>query len=339
MHPPISLIWFFLTAGISIGLFSFTYIMEFLTLFGKNTALQRDMMLISLIISLILIGLGAIGASFHLGHKLRAWKAIKRFRTSWLSREAVFSGAYGFTLFIYLVLKYFSVGPFWEHLFGITTFVLGWLSAFSTAMIYASNKFVLEWNTSISVLYYLNMYLMLGSSAFLALVYHYRPEFITTYLFLTFLFLSLGLAFRLAFNIRRFYISRPTLNEALNIAHNRPIRVLDTGTTTNNYCTEEFYYRKGKEILDSILPVSYLLTFVVPLFLVLYSWITGQYLYSFYAATFVSILIGSALERWCFFVEGNHVQNLFYGLYPEEGYRLRKGYMERKQTRISLYNK
>jgi len=36
-------------------------------------------------------------------------------------------------------------------------------------------------------------------------------------------------------------------------------------------------------------------------------------------------------------VEGNHVQNLFYGLYPEEGYKLRKGYVEKKETRISLY--
>jgi len=191
----------FLTAGISIGLFNFTYFMEFLTLFGKDTALPKHMVLISNVISLVLIGLGAIGASFHLGHKLRAWKAIKRFHTSWLSREAVFSGAYGFTLLIFALLRFFDHTGFWYHFFGIITFILWWLSAFSTAMIYASNRFVLEWNTSISVLYYLNMYLMFGSSAFLALTYFYRKEFVGTYIFLTFLFLALGLAFRLAFNI------------------------------------------------------------------------------------------------------------------------------------------
>ena len=335
MHPPLSLIWFFLTAGVSIGLFNFTYFMEFLTLFGKDTALPKHMVLISNVISLVLMGLGAIGASFHLGHKLRAWKAIKRFHTSWLSREAVFSGAYGFTLLIFALLRYFDHTGFWYHFFGIITFILGWLSAFSTAMIYASNKFVLEWNTSISVLYYLNMYLMFGSSAFLSLTYFYRKEFVGTYIFLTFLFLALGLAFRLAFNIRQFYIKKPTINEALNLPHNRPIRVLDTGTTTDNYCTEEFYYRKGKELLPSILPLAYILTFIVPLFFVLYMWITGRVDYNFIKFTFLFIVVGSALERWCFFVEGNHVQNLFYGLYPEEGYTLRKGYMERKKTRIS----
>ncbi|MFN3264889.1 MAG: DmsC/YnfH family molybdoenzyme membrane anchor subunit, partial [Aquificaceae bacterium] len=114
------------------------------------------------------------------------------------------------------------------------------------------------------------------------------------------------------------------------------IRVLDTGSTTDNYCTTEFYYKKGKDLLGSVLPVAYILTFVVPLFLVLYSWITGNYNYTFYAITFASLVVGSFLERWCFFVEGNHVQNLFYGLYPEEGYRLRKGYMERKKTVIRL---
>ncbi len=336
MHPPISLIWFFLTAGVSIGLFNFVYFMELLTLFGKNTAMPRDAVLLSLAISLVLIGLGAIGASFHLGHKFRAWKAIRRFRTSWLSREAVFSGAYGFVLLLYALSYYFNASAAFQHILGITALILGWLSGFSTAMIYASNKFVLEWNSSLTVLYYINMYLMLGSSAFLALTYHYKPGFIPTYIFLTTLFVSLGLAFRLAFNIRQLMIPRPTINEALNLPHNRNIRVLDTGTTTNNYCTTEFYYKRGKDILGSVIPMAYLLTFVLPFFLLIYSWITGNYNYAFYAITFASLVVGSFLERWCFFVEGNHVQSLFYRLYPEEGYTLRKGYMERKRTVIRL---
>ncbi|ADO46103.1 sulfur reductase gamma subunit [Hydrogenobacter thermophilus TK-6] len=336
MHPPLSLIWFFLTAGTSIGLFSFIYLTDFLSLFGLNTSLPPNMILFSCVISLVLIALGAIGASFHLGHKLRAWKAIKRFHTSWLSREAVFSGAYGFTLLLYGVSYYFNLHPAVQHFFGISTLLLGWLSAFSTAMIYASNRFVLEWNTSLTVLYYLNMYLMLGSSAFLATAYHYKPELIKPYLLLALLFVFLGLALRIAFNVRQFFLKRPTINEALNLPHNRPVKVLDTGTTTNNYCTEEFYYRRGKEMLSFVLPLAYIFTFVIPLMLLLYSLISANYKYAFYALAYASLFVGSALERWSFFVEGNHVQNLFYGLYPEEGYRLRKGYMEKKKTKISL---
>jgi hypothetical protein len=157
-----------------------------------------------------------------------------------------------------------------------------------------------------------------------------------TYIFLTFLFLALGLAFRLAFNIRQFYIKKPTINEALNLPHNRPIKVLDTGTTTDNYCTEEFYYRKGKELLPSILPLAYILTFIVPLFFVLYMWITGRVDYNFIKFTFLFIVVGSALERWSFFVEGNHVQNLFYGLYPEEGYTLKKGLHGKEENKDLL---
>ncbi len=337
MHPPLSLIFFFLTAGTSIGSFIFMYFIEFLLLFGKGQGLPKEVVLKLGLLQLILIGAGAIGASFHLGHKLRAWKAVKRFRTSWLSREAVFSGAYGLTLLIYLVLKYFDVNPFFEHFFGITTFILGVLSGFSTAMIYASNKFVLEWNTSITVIYYLLMYLMLGSTLMAYFSYLYNLPYLGTFIFLSFLFLALGLGFRLAFNIRQFYLKRPTLNEALNLPHNRPIRVVDTGSTTDNFCTEEFYYKKGKELLSTVIPVAYLLTFVVPLFLVLYAWITGTHNHWIFGLTFIFVVVGSALERWSFFVEGNHVQNLFYGLYPEQGYKLRKGFMEKKETRISLY--
>ncbi len=338
MHPPISLIVFFLTAGTSIGLFIFTYFIEFLTLFGKGSGLPKEVVLVSGIISLVLIGIGAFAASFHLGHKLRAWKAIKRFRTSWLSREAVFSGAYGFTLLIYLFLMYYEINPFFEHFFGILTFIIGILSGFSTAMIYATNKFVLEWNTSLTVLYYLDMYLMLGSALFTVMSLYYGLPYTGTFVFLTFLFVALGFGFRLAFNIRQFYLKRPTLNEALNLPHNRTIRVLDTGSTTENYCTTEFYYRKGKELLSTTLPISYLLTFIVPLILILYAWITGTVNLYIFWTVYLSLLVGSAVERWTFFVEGNHVQNLFYGLYPEEGYKLRKGFMERKETRISLYN-
>ncbi|MDQ7038813.1 MAG: sulfur reductase subunit SreC, partial [Aquificota bacterium] len=311
--------------------------LEFLTLFGKGQGLPDDVVLRLGVLQVFLIGLGAFGASFHIGHKLRAWKAIRRFRTSWLSREAVFSGLYGFTLVLYLLVKLLGTGPLFEHTFGVLTFVLGVLSGFSTAMIYATNRFVLEWNTSITVIYYLLMYLMLGSSLMAYASHLYNLPYTGVFLFLAFLFLALGLGFRVAFNVRQFYIKRPTLNEALNLPHNRPIRVLDTGSTTDNFCTTEFYYKKGKELLSTVLPIAYLLTFVVPLFLVLYSWITGTVNHWTLGLTFLSILAGSALERWCFFVEGNHVQNLFYGLYPEEGYKVRKGFMEKKETRISLY--
>ncbi|MDQ7039203.1 MAG: sulfur reductase subunit SreC, partial [Aquificota bacterium] len=233
MHPPLSLIFFFLTAGTSIGSFIFMYFLEFLTLFGKGQGLPDDVVLRLGVLQVFLIGLGAFGASFHLGHKLRAWKAIRRFRTSWLSREAVFSGLYGFTLVLYLLVKLLGTGPLLEHTFGILTFVLGVLSGFSTAMIYATNRFVLEWNTSITVIYYLLMYLMLGSSLMAYAFHLYKLPYTGVFLFLTFLFLALGLGFRVAFNVRQFYIKRPTLNEALNLPHNRPIRVLDTGSTTD----------------------------------------------------------------------------------------------------------
>ncbi len=319
MHPPVSLIFFFLTAGTSIGLFIFMYALEFLQIFGKGQGLPKELILRMGILELVLIGLGAVGASFHLGHKLRAWKAVRRFRTSWLSREAVFSGAYGFSLLMYLFLNQLEVSPLLEHLFGILTFILGILSALSTAMIYASNRFILEWHSPITVIYYLLMYLMLGSTLMTYLSLFYRLPYLGTFLSLSFFLLILGLGFRMAFNVRQFYLKRPTLNEALNLPHNRPVKVLDRGSTTDNYCTTEFYYKKGKAILPTVISLAYLLTFFVPISLVVYTWVAGNLNLWTLGLIYLSVLLGSGLERWCFFVEGNHVQNLFYGLYPPHG--------------------
>ncbi len=316
MHPPISLIFFFITAGTSIGLFSLAYSAHLLGAFGVGEALPREALFRIGAIALVLVGAGAVGASFHLGHRLRAWKAVRRFRTSWLSREAVFSGAYGGALLLYLTALHTGASPSSVHILGGVALIFGILSAFSTAMIYASNRFVPEWNSPVTVIYFLLLYLMLGGVAFSYLSSLYALVHLKTSLALSLLFLILGLGFRVAFNVRQFYLKRPTLNDVLNLPHNRPVRLIDSGSTTGNYCTTEFYYRKGKELLPTVIPLAYLLTFIVPSFLILYtlwnssanSWTLGL--------SYISLLLGAALERWCFFVEGNHVQNLFYGLYP-----------------------
>ncbi len=318
MHPPLSLILFFLTAGTSVGLFTILFVLQILSLLGTVEALPEAVLLRAGELSLLLVGAGAFAASFHLGHKLRAWKAVRRFRSSWLSREAVFSGAYGVMLLLYLIALWRDAGTPLQLLLGGLAFASGVLSAYSTAMIYATNRFVLEWNSSITVVSFLLLYLMLGSTAGAFLLELYGQPQGRVFTFLSLTFLILGFLFRIAFNVRQFYLRRPTLNDALNLPRNRPVRLLDAGTTTDNYCTTEFYYRKGKELLPTVIPVAYLLNFVVPFSLILYARTSGSGESWLLGLSYVSLLVGGALERWCFFVEGNHVQNLFYGLYPSE---------------------
>jgi len=131
MHPPLSLIFFFLAAGTSVGLFSLFFGVQTLGLLGAGEGVSREVLLRVGILCLFLIGLGAFGASFHLGHRLRAWKAVRRFRTSWLSREAVFSGAYGFVLLLYVIVLSIGAGTGVEMLLGGLALLFGvsWVRA------------------------------------------------------------------------------------------------------------------------------------------------------------------------------------------------------------------
>ncbi len=309
MHPPLSLIFFFVTGGTSVGLFTLIYVLDIL-----SSDISKEILLMGSFVSLCLIAVGAVGASFHLGHKLRAWKAVRRFRTSWLSREAIFSGIYGALLLLYTLLLHNSKNSLY---IGALVCLFGLLSAFSTAMIYASNRFVLEWHTPVTVLYFLIMYLMLGAGALNFLLSVYNPAYGGIFKILL-IVLVLAFLLRLYFNIRQPYIKRPSLAEALNLPFNKPVRLVDKGTTTENYCTKEVFYRKGKERLSVFLPLAYLLTFFIPTAFSLYFLLMKENQILVSGVVFFSILSGSVLERWCFFVEGNHVQNLFYGLYPSE---------------------
>ncbi len=307
MHPPISLILFFLTAGLSIGGFTAIFLIDLIK------GLDSNVILITKLIATALIGLGAFSASFHLGHKMRAWKAIKRFNTSWLSREAVFSGIFGFLLFIsFLIQLFYNTKAY--IILDILAVITGWLSAFSTAMIYTSNRFVPDWNTSLNTLYFLVMYGFLGTSlASLILYLNGNVESTRIILIISLSLFIVGLTIRIAYNIRRYIIKLPTLNDALNLPQNREVRILDKGSTTDNYCTTEFYYKKGKSLLPSLLPPAYILTFVIPIMLLITCIAKGPNT-GLLTLSLISAIAGSFIERWCFFVEGRHVQNLYYGL-------------------------
>ncbi len=306
MHPPLSLIFFFIFAGLSIGSFTLIFVLNLIT--GD---LDKPLM-INRYISLLLIGLGAFFASFHLGHKMRAWKAIRRFGSSWLSREAVFSGAFGFFILISIALS--LGGSEAVIVTDILALASGWLSTFSTAMIYTNNRFVPEWNTSLNTLYFLNMYMMLGSGLASCILFRTKNEELAKIsVLITLILIFSALLLRISYHVRQSFVKRPTLNDALNLPYNREIRVLDRGSTTDNYCTTEFNYEKGKRILGYVQFFAYTFTFVIPLFLYLYNYTAG--LNSFLLPlSLIALIVGSFAERWCFFVEGKHVQNLYYGL-------------------------
>ena len=81
MHPAYSIIFFTTLSGAGYGLL-------FLLSLGFLPA-DRLLGIASLGLSAVLIVVGLMSSTFHLGHPERAMKAFKQWRSSWLSREGI----------------------------------------------------------------------------------------------------------------------------------------------------------------------------------------------------------------------------------------------------------
>ncbi|MGH8500631.1 MAG: dimethyl sulfoxide reductase anchor subunit family protein, partial [Methylococcales bacterium] len=86
MHPAFSVIFFTTLSGIGYGLWFFMACQALVA--GTEYAKQN---LIGLVIGFILVSTGLLSSTMHLGKPLRAWRAFSQWRSSWLSREGVFS--------------------------------------------------------------------------------------------------------------------------------------------------------------------------------------------------------------------------------------------------------
>ena len=107
MHPAVSVILLTTLLGVGQGLFLALYTDQLYSavnlLPGQDS--ERFYALGSGLAMLFL--LGGLGASFfHLGHPERAWRAITRWRTSWLSREVIVLPAVMFLVAVYGLTHY-----------------------------------------------------------------------------------------------------------------------------------------------------------------------------------------------------------------------------------------
>jgi len=155
MHPAPSVIIFTIFSGLGFGLFFLLGLGFFLVDYWLN------FLLFFLAYGFSIIGL--LSSLFHLGNPQRFLKAFSQWRTSWLSREGVFSTS---TL---IIMAPFAIGKIFLDkefvILGIVGSVLAIVTIFCTAMIYAQLRTVPRWNSFLTpVLFVLYS---LGGGAFL----------------------------------------------------------------------------------------------------------------------------------------------------------------------------
>ena len=323
MHPAFSVIFLTTLIGAGQGLFLALFTGQIFSQF-KLIPEQHDtdFYVVGSVIAVALLVLGLFSSFFHLGHPERAWRSAAKWRTSWLSREVIALPATMGAITLYGAAHYFG---FTTPLFTMpggtgvdATLILGLAATATTyalfvctAMIYGCIKFLQEWHTPLTVVNFTLMGMASGFTLATAIAAYQYPHLTSFYGGWAWFFTVLALIFRVAAIFRNRRIKpKSDLRSAIGVNHPN-IRQMAQGSMGGSFNTREYFHGKKASFVSNMKVIFIFLAFLVPL--VLLAITLGQP--TLYIIPLVAIAvqyIGLVAERWYFFADANHPQNLYY---------------------------
>jgi DMSO reductase anchor subunit len=322
MHPAFSVIFLTTLIGVGQGLFLALFTGQ---LYSAIKFLPvQDATLFYGYGSLIAVGFlaaGLVASFFHLGHPERAWRSAAKWKTSWLSREVLVLPAFMGMTFIYAMIHINNWNP---TLFNLTENIIVDLSllvgalnvvlAFSlficTAMIYACIKFLQEWATPLTVVNYTLLGMASGFAICTAYAAYINSNLVTFYAGWTILLTVTALISRSAALIRNRNIKyKSDLSSAIGIRHPK-IKQISQGAMGGSFNTREYFHGAKPLFFKSIKWVFLVLVFILPILLIIAG--LAKHSFIFFVVAFAVQYIGLLAERWFFFAQANHPQNLYY---------------------------
>jgi len=322
MHPAFSVIFLTTLIGAGQGLFlalitGQSYSAVKLLPSQDSTAFYGNG---AVIVMLFLIG-GLIASFFHLGHPERAWRAASQWRTSWLSREVIVLPVLMFLVFVYGVMHYFELDTILftsaagaNLALSMVVGILGAIATFtlfiSTGMIYACLKFLQEWYSPLTVINYTLLGTASGFVLATAFASHSAPELMRFFgIWATIITLSAFIT-RAASLIRNARIkSKSTMQTALGVRHNK-IQQKSMGFMGGSVNTRDFYHHASMILFKNMKWIFIVLVFMVPVIML---WVAmSDSNTTLLVGAFAVQYIGLLAERWFFFAQANHPQNLYY---------------------------
>lgn len=274
----------------------------------------------SLLALVFLVG-GLVASFFHLGRPERAWRTATKWRTSWLSREVIVLPALMGVVFLYGVAHLLGWKPVVLTLpsglaldatvgLGVAGTLLAFALYLCTAMIYACLPFLREWASPLTVA---NYTLLGGASGFtLAAAFSAwtAPE-VTHFLAGWALVITLlGAVSRIASLVRNARLRpKSTIQTAIGIKHPNIVQK-SVGFLGGSFNTREFFHGRTAGALRSVKWAFLVAAFAVPLAMLAIGGPRGSG--PVLALAFVVQYVGLLAERWFFFAQANHPQNLYY---------------------------
>ncbi len=321
MHPAFSVIFLTTLIGAAQGLFLALFSGQIYMELNLLPAVDTSFFGIGSVVALLLLGGGLLASFFHLGHPERAWRAASKWRTSWLSREVIALPIMMAVAFVYAVMHLggfdsvaYTAGA---NNFSYSLFVgaFGVIAAFAlyicTAMIYACIKFLQEWSSPLTVINYILLGMASGFTLATALSSYYEATEMTKFFGVWAIILTVaGFVSRAASLIRNARIKyKSTVETAIGIRHNKIVQK-SQGAMGGSYNTREYFHGASAIALKSIKWVFMMLVFPLPVLLI--SAAIGEVNSQVLVAAFIIQYIGLLAERWFFFAQANHPQNIYY---------------------------
>ena len=321
MHPAFSVVFLTTLIGTGQGLFLALYTAQVYSVVGLLPAQDSAFFANGSAVAVVFLIAGLLASFFHLGHPERAWRAAAMWRTSWLSREVIVLPAMIGSIMAYGLVHILG----WNlDIIGIKTTVAGDLSlligaagvAFAfvlflcTGMIYACIRFLQEWATWLTVINYTLFGLASGFLLATAYAAYRAPSLVNFYAAWTLIITIAVLVTRVASLMRNARIKRKsTIQSAIGVRHARIVQE-SMGFMGGSFNTREFFHGAKPVLFRSIKWIFLILVFPATIVL----------LWAGYAGNSPGILLvaflvqytGLLFERWFFFAQANHPQNLYY---------------------------
>ncbi len=322
MHPAFSVIFLTTLIGVGQGLFLALVTGQVYSL--ANLLQPQDNLRFYAVgsgVSLVFLVLGLFASLFHLGRPERAWRAMARWRTSWLSREVVLLPVFMLLVGLYGVFHWLG----WtQPLFVVkgripvdATLVLGVLGAVTafalfgcTAMIYAGIKFIEEWHSPYTLVNFTLFGIASGfmfAAAFSAWSGADLVGFFGAWAVIFTLAAGIGRLLSIRRNAR--LVHKSTLETAIGIRHNRIVQ-RSQGFMGGSFNTREFFHGASPAVLRWVRRFFLFMVFVAPVLLLGAAWWLASPWIPI--AAFIAQYLGLVAERWYFFAEAKHPQNLYY---------------------------
>lgn len=314
MNPAFSVVFLTTLSGAAQGLLIALVGVDVAAHLGLVTNVPQALYVTGAAVSVVLGGLGLIASFFHLGHPERAWRAIAMWRTSWLSRECLCLPAFLACAFLYGVAHWF--GASWSLAIGLLGVLASAALFVCTAMIYACLRFLQEWATPLTLVNFALLGCASGFTLATALTAWFAPA-LTAGLAVCACVLTLaGCASRSASLVRNARLRPKSTVQSATGIHNPKLVQVSRGFTAGAFNLREFFHGKSKRTLRGIKWGFLVTAFAVPVVLIALALGVGPQpigvALGLLAAACLVQYAGLVAERWFFFAEARHPQNLYY---------------------------